>query len=97
MSMYAKIISIHVPREGHDYVIPFIQFVHNAFQSTCPARGTTTNDSGFTLTDGISIHVPREGHDLMDSVAVFLIIMISIHVPREGHDHSKNLQKQEQH
>ena len=36
-------ISIHVPREGHDFNI--IQFYSNffKFQSTCPARGTTAD------------------------------------------------------
>ena len=37
----ARVISIHVPREGHDESVitkPAIDFV---FQSTCPARGTT--------------------------------------------------------
>ena len=35
------------------------------FQSTCPARGTTSLPAIFCGVDGISIHVPREGHDLM--------------------------------
>mgnify|MGYP004684017509 CR=1 FL=1 len=34
-------ISIHVPREGHDYCSPLISSAMYAFQSTCPARGTT--------------------------------------------------------
>ena len=33
------------------------------FQSTCPARGTTTAGGLVQLGHGISIHVPREGHD----------------------------------
>ena len=41
------IISIHVPREGHD----FGSGQHNKntpeFQSTCPARGTTVNMHNF--------------------------------------------------
>mgnify|MGYP003279298578 FL=1 len=35
-----------------------------AFQSTCPARGTTEYLSTVFLYNFISIHVPREGHDL---------------------------------
>ena len=35
----------------------------NIFQSTCPARGTTSRVTGHILSPFISIHVPREGHD----------------------------------
>ena len=34
-------ISIHVPREGHDYFAGRYRKLRIAFQSTCPARGTT--------------------------------------------------------
>ena len=34
-----------------------------AFQSTCPARGTTKMAIGGDAMENISIHVPREGHD----------------------------------
>ena len=34
-----------------------------AFQSTCPARGTTGRGRGRKARVAISIHVPREGHD----------------------------------
>ena len=34
-------ISIHVPREGHDGIINRPQQTQIKFQSTCPARGTT--------------------------------------------------------
>ena len=56
-----------------------------AFQSTCPARGTTwltILSFGATL---ISIHVPREGHDT-EGPGFIWVENISIHVPREGHD-----------
>ena len=33
------------------------------FQSTCPARGTTTPLKNVFVSTSISIHVPREGHD----------------------------------
>ena len=36
-------ISIHVPREGHDTKILNVVTRITAFQSTCPARGTTYN------------------------------------------------------
>ena len=35
------LISIHVPREGHDGVTISGASFADAFQSTCPARGTT--------------------------------------------------------
>ena len=56
-------ISIHVPREGHDKRLQKIIVRYAKFQSTCPARGTTFD---FVFTSPpyfISIHVPREGHD----------------------------------
>ena len=38
-------ISIHVPREGHDNIAALTQRVTAIFQSTCPARGTTTHET----------------------------------------------------
>ena len=35
-------ISIHVPREGHDNICKSIGMIIIPFQSTCPARGTTS-------------------------------------------------------
>ena len=78
-------ISIHVPREGHDHpVSPSAQPV-SAFQSTCPARGTTFVHDCALVRCAISIHVPREGHD-GGYADVGHVLHISIHVPREGHD-----------
>ena len=79
-------ISIHMPREGHDKVVTagkaalsdfnpraprgarprhFSKLIPmGEFQSTCPARGTTSREVHCTAEHGISIHVPREGHDL---------------------------------
>ena len=37
-----KPISIHVPREGHDAATPYNARGRYTFQSTCPARGTTS-------------------------------------------------------
>ena len=56
-------ISIHVPREGHDFTVNALPFRSYAFQSTCPARGTTVPSNLVAFTGNISIHVPREGHD----------------------------------
>ena len=57
-------ISIHVPREGHDFILSKPTFgKRRLFQSTCPARGTTiVIGCGLNIVN-ISIHVPREGHD----------------------------------
>ena len=59
-----------------------------AFQSTCPARGTTNRVGNHDICRTISIHVPREGHDPLESVQHLDKPSISIHVPREGHDTS---------
>ena len=59
----SSIISIHVPREGHDNDGRFVNVASFTFQSTCPARGTTESKAGRTFITCISIHVPREGHD----------------------------------
>ena len=56
-------ISIHVPREGHDVTAPIAPKPTAGFQSTCPARGTTTPICHCSRGVLISIHVPREGHD----------------------------------
>ena len=56
------------------------------FQSTCPARGTTSNAHFFKRTRTISIHVPRAGHDIAGGYKLKGSLWISIHVPREGHD-----------
>ena len=42
MGSGSQLISIHVPREGHDRDILTGRAKMLAFQSTCPARGTTT-------------------------------------------------------
>ena len=55
------------------------------FQSTCPARGTTSPSSPMFIVIVISIHVPREGHDGQGRDLQSTNV-ISIHVPREGHD-----------
>ena len=80
-------ISIHVPREGHDTRITIFTSGKKTFQSTCPARGTTTTKCSRQRISLISIHVPREGHDVLDWSTDNPDCSISIHVPREGHDH----------
>ena len=59
----SSVISIHVPREGHDFIAIGIISRPIKFQSTCPARGTTTIKLKIVKMQAISIHVPREGHD----------------------------------
>ena len=41
MTQEEAIISIHVPREGHDSVTVTASGPDTAFLSTCPVRGTT--------------------------------------------------------
>ena len=57
------LISIHVPREGHDASFAGFILLQTEFQSTCPARGTTRSIRAGGGHCNISIHVPREGHD----------------------------------
>ncbi len=56
-------ISIHVPREGNDRNLNAIRNCIFKFQSTFPARGTTSNNKTYEIDVSISIHVPREGND----------------------------------
>ncbi len=79
-------ISIHVPREGHDRAVRRHKVDAAQFQSTCPARGTTSPCVVAASAGIISIHVPREGHDLLHKLHRVSAAPISIHVPREGHD-----------
>ena len=85
------LISIHVPREGHDQPLNLSVIGTDAISIHVPREG---HDDGGSDDNGgrwhISIHVPREGHD--KTVKELLVIAkISIHVPREGHD-SKHAQ-----
>ena len=78
-------ISIHVPREGHDFQGFFGFGAGKEFLSTCPARGTTTKWAVFVQSAIFLSTCPARGTT---------VIMkpqrtkhnISIHVPREGHD-----------
>ena len=82
-------ISIHVPREGHDGDDGNGFCAQRLFQSTCPARGTTMRIEAVGFLRVISIHVPREGHDGADNAFYIFFCLISIHVPREGHDNGQ--------
>ena len=81
-------ISIHVPREGHDTAYKFSKLVDTAFQSTCPARGTTiAADTGTTRHEHFNPRAPR-GARHQYKWRTLQKTTISIHVPREGHDAS---------
>ena len=87
----AEIISIHVPREGHDITLVsgishFFNFNPRAPRGARHYRNTVNDDQ-----HDISIHVPREGHDRRRGNRPRAGRCISIHVPREGHD-SKHAQ-----
>ena len=41
VAVKAEVISIHVPRTGHDVTQPWDLTITFLFQSTCPVRGTT--------------------------------------------------------
>ena len=58
-----EIISIHVPREGHDFIIHHLNTPICNFNPRAP-RGARLCNTFYTIrTQYISIHVPREGHD----------------------------------
>ena len=62
MKSYSSRISIHVPREGHDYARDwanrmFLISIH------VPREGHDTVLLAKSKNPPISIHVPREGHD----------------------------------
>ena len=84
--LHHSVISIHVPREGHDQIERENYSYSGIFLSTCPARGTTCAGRHAHERVHISTHVPREGHDLAHDQAQPPAGRISTHVPREGHD-----------
>ena len=79
-------ISIHVPREGHDERYFRAPALSGQFQSTCPARGTTSSFQKCSprLTY-FNPRAPRGARHRLSCPDTFTI-RISIHVPREGHD-----------
>ena len=84
------VISIHVPREGHDFKEYMTDYSDDLFQSTCPARGTTTSAMESLYTGSyFNPRAPR-GARLAAAHGTISPQVISIHVPREGHDsHSR--------
>ena len=53
-----------MPLAGHDEEQRKKDTREKVFQSTCPLRGTTTQEAYEGMTAAISIHVPLAGHDL---------------------------------
>ena len=78
-------ISIHVPREGHDDSVRPSRSHRCAFQSTCPARGTTRHFSLRCTPAEFQSTCPARGTTVSQQERG-LPQAISIHVPREGHD-----------
>ena len=73
------------PRGGRLVVHQQLRHQLVQFQSTPPARGTTTHQLPDAARPPISIHAPREGDDFVDG-ASRQYRYISIHAPREGDD-----------
>ena len=61
-------ISIHVPREGHDGHTQGAAVGGRHFNPRAP-RGARHIDGELVAVDAISIHVPREGHDSLPLVS----------------------------
>ena len=74
-----------MPREGHDGLCIPTSTARAIFQSTCPARGTTSLQSTDISRAPFQSTCPARGTTLFNGVD-FAPPPISIHVPREGHD-----------
>ena len=76
-----------MPREGHDKQRGLIQNSKAAFQSTCPARGTTAGGWHLFCFDiSFQSTCPARGTTIGRKGERGGFGRISIHVPREGHD-----------
>ena len=81
-----ELISIHVPREGHDSRPACWRGSPARFQSTCPARGTTTPRMPLSRPlSAFQSTCPARGTTWRNTTTA-AGRPISIHVPREGHD-----------
>ena len=78
-------ISIHVPREGHDNNCTDSIADSTGFQSTCPARGTTSSTLPNSIITRFQSTCPARGTTTLEP-RIAAATEISIHVPREGHD-----------
>ena len=83
------LISILVPRTGHDRSAEDADMALDKFQSSCPVRGTTMMQR--PPTPSIANFNPRApyGARLPAHVVNGLVVDISILVPRTGHDASR--------
>ena len=81
-----KVISIHAPREGSDFMGVAGIKRYQLFLSTLPARGATQVWRAVWPCGYISIHAPREGSDNIQPQETGVVQRISIHAPREGSD-----------
>ena len=75
-----------MPREGHDHFVNCFRTFAIRFQSTCPARGTTSSAPPTPIRSVyFNPRAPRGARPPGQSQRS-ADICISIHVPREGHD-----------
>ena len=80
-----RVISIHAPRGGSDWVLQDSRNRSRTFQSTLPVGGATKDNKMENLQIIISIHAPRGGSDSrLERKRSDL--QISIHAPRGGSD-----------
>ena len=81
-----KIISIHAPHTGRDWLmVPGILYTWE-FQSTRPIRGATHSSSVFTHDLLFQSTRPIRGATLSVTVATTAVVPISIHAPHTGRD-----------
>ena len=85
--VYVAFISIHVPREGSDFLLFLRPCPRSSISIHAPREGSDGAYSGHEPSGCyISIHAPREGSDVTIS-QVPNGGTISIHAPREGSDY----------
>ena len=77
-------ISIHVPREGHDFIIHHLNTPICNFNPRAP-RGARLCNTFYTIrTQYISIHVPREGHDCISTSTARALRLFQSTCPARG-------------
>ena len=85
-----RVISIHVPREGHDILFSLLPPIVSRISIHVPREGHDYKQTALFLLDiDFNPRAPR-GARHFDYSIISNAVVISIHVPREGHDAELN-------
>ena len=82
----SSVISIHVPREGHDVKLYFMTSAYRNFNPRAPRGARLVYRSSSSFPPRFQSTCPARGTTQYSPVLPGLYL-ISIHVPREGHDY----------